>query len=81
MEILAVSLIIIFIVSVIAWLFNWSQACSFLKEPKALSFFFWPNVFLSEKFKPEGEEYRKKALIYLFLQILILTIFMLINEI
>ena len=80
MEILTALLIIIFIVSVVAWLFNWSQACSFLKEPKALSFFFWPNVFSSEKFKPEGEEYRKKSLIYLFLQILILTIFMLINE-
>ena len=79
MEILSTILIIVFIVSVIAWLFNWSQACSFLKEPNALSFFFWPNVFFSEKFKPEGEEYRKKSLNYLFLQILTLTILMVIN--
>ena len=80
MDIITVILIIVFIVSAISWYFNWSQACSFLKEPKALSFYFWPNVFFSEKFKPEGEEYRKKSLIYLFLQILPLIILMVINE-
>ena len=46
----------ILIISIIAWLFTWSQACSFLKEPKALAFFFWPNVFFSLKFKSEGEK-------------------------
>ena len=79
MEILYTISIIVFIVSVAAWLFNWLKACSFLKEPNALSFLFWPNVFFSEKFKPEGEEYRKKALNYLFIQIFTLTILMVVN--
>ena len=81
MEILSGILVLIFIASVIAWLFNWSQACSFLKEPKAFSFFFWPIVFNAEMFKPEGEKYRKKSLIYLALQLLPLIIFAIINEI
>ena len=74
MNILTATLIVIFVISAIAWLFNWSQACSFLKEPKALSFYFWPNVFFSEKFKPEGNKYRKKALVFLLLQAIPLII-------
>lgn len=79
MEILSSITLVIFIVSVIGWLFTWSKACSFLKEPTALSFFFWPNIFLAEKFKAEGEGYRKKSLIFLFAQLLALTILMVVN--
>ena len=79
MEILSTILTVVFVVSAVAWLFNWLHACSFLKEPMALSFLYWPNVFFSEKFKPEGEEYRIKALNYLFVQMLALTILMVIN--
>lgn len=76
MDIPSTILIFIFIASVIAWLFNWLKACSFLKKPKTLSFLVWPDVFFPEKFKSEGEEYRKKSLNFLFLQFLALTILM-----
>jgi len=81
MEIVLIITAIIYAFSVIAWLFNWSQACSFLKEPKALSFFIWPIAFIPEKFKPEGNNYRKKTVNYLLLQLLtIIIIFIVSNE-
>lgn len=79
MNILEITLIAAFIFSVIAWLYNWLQACSFLKEPGALSFYMWPSVFFPEKFKPEGEKYRKKALIFLYLQAFPVIIYMTFN--
>ena len=80
METLSIILVIIFIISVIAWLFNWSQTCSFLKEPNALVFYLWTTVFFPEKFKPEGEKYRKKTLIFLLLQFSAIIVFFIINE-
>ena len=79
MNILEISLITIFVISVIVWLYNWSQACLFLKEPNALSLFMWPSMFFSEKFIPEGEKYRKKALIFFYIQLFPVVIYMAIN--
>ena len=80
MEAILIVAAIIYAISVIAWLFNWSQAVSFLKEPKALSFYIWPIVFFSEKFKPEGNSYRKKTVNYLLLQLLLLIIIFIVSN-
>jgi len=75
MEILSIILLGIYVFGVIAWLINWSHACSFLKEPQALCFFLWPKAFFPDQFKPEGNRYRKKSLIYLLVQAIPIIIF------
>ena len=79
MEILSIALVLIYIAGAVLWLYYWSQACYFLKEQSALSFFWWPLAFFPDKFKPEGDFYRKKSLVYLLVQILPLIIFVIIQ--
>ena len=66
-------------IGIVGWLYNWWQACAFLKVKKARSFYFWFNVFFQEKFLEEGQGYRKKALIYLLVQIIPLIILILLS--
>ena len=75
MELLVVIILLgTYVFGVIAWIINWSHACSFLKEPRALCFFWWHIAFFSDQFKPEGEPYRKKSLIYLLVQVVPLIV-------
>jgi len=61
-------------VGIALWFYYWWQACSYLKENNGLAFFNWLYLFLPDKFKPEGNKYRIKALIlFVFVVVLIIS--------